>query len=260
MWQVPEEDPDRLQTTAVRPARLAIGSAAITVAIVLAVVLVGQSQVLSVNFPRHSASQPATAPPIPGAMPAPNAATVRFDPATRKFLMDGLEGTLPPAWFMRDEGFFNIGTPGVGGCFGNACDPNNVGPHPLEGNIPWGAVFEAVQVEDPLTGKDISETADKILSYWSQYTVFYTDVSGTVTVQNERKQTMTTNLPRPARMITAELHYHKPGLKIRYDHFYLLVVKGSLGQYTAFVAAWSDNATADAATTIQDSINSLQVV
>ncbi|QGN31827.1 hypothetical protein [Microlunatus sp. Gsoil 973] len=199
-------------------------------------------------------------PQIPKAAPAPKAApSVRLDPDTGKFSMDGIQGTLPAGACLR-KGSFNIGAPGAGGCFGNSCNPNLVGQHPLEDGIPWGAEFEVVQVEEALEGRSIEQTADKILSYWRQYTIFYTDVSGPVTVRNETKRTQTTNLPRPASIITAELHYHKPGLKISYDHFYLRVVKGSFGNYTAFVAAWSDNAGADTAESIQDSINSLEII
>jgi hypothetical protein len=61
-------------------------------------------------------------------------------------------------------------------------------------------------------------------------------------------------------MITAEVHCQKSGMRISYDHFYLLVVKGTAGQYIAFVATWSDNATADVTNRIQDSINTLRVV
>lgn len=252
-----------------RPALLTVEALVVAGALVLAVVLVGKPMHVSLIFPWQSGSHPA-----PVSYPRPTAARatampLRFDPTTRRFLADGLRGTVPAAWFVRQQEFLDIGAPGVGGCFGDACDANLV-DHPIQGNIPWGAEFEVAQVEDLLTGSNLDQTADKILSYWKQFTVFYTDVSGPVIVTNESERTLGLHdtpgssaaggFPRPARMITAELHYHKPGVPTRYDHFYLLVVQGSFGQYTAFVAAWSDNATDDATNAIQESINSLQVV
>lgn len=257
------EDLDRLPMPEgpARPAKpivLVVIAALVASAIVLTVVLVGKPKQFSLVFPWQSGSHPAVR-PTPRTVRGPAAAPpVRFDPRTRTFLADGLAGTLPAAWFMRRNGFIDIGN-GVGGCFGNGC-PKLIGQHPLEDNIPWGAEFEIVEVEDGLTGKDLNRTADNILAYWRQYTIFYTDVSAPVIARNESKRTLTTNLPRPARMITAELRYHKPGLKITYDHFYLLVVGGTSGRYTAFVAAWSDNATSEATTAIQNSINTLRVV
>lgn len=260
MSRTAPDGPDPLRPHSTRPALLGIEALVVTAAVVLAIVLIGRPTHVSVNSPADSGPRPAPASPFPKAAPSAKPhPSVHFNPTNREFLADGIQGTLPAGWFIG-EGSFNIGAPGVGGCFGRGCTPNLVGQHPLEENIPWGAEFEVVKVEDALRGSDIEETADNLLSYWRKYTIFYTDTSGKVTVRNERKRTLTTNLPRPARLVTAELHYRKPGLRIRYDHFYLLVVKGTLGNYTAFAAAWSDNATADTVKMIQDSINSLEVV
>jgi hypothetical protein len=259
MSKTSTDEPDRLQAPSAKPARLGIEAVIVVAAVVLALVLVGHPKQLSLIGPGHHALHPAAAGPTPRAETTPAAAQVRFNPGTRQFSMDGLQGTLPAGWFLPRKGSFDLGTPGVGGCFGNACDPNQVGPHPLEDNIAWGAEFQAVRVYDPLTGNTINQTADKILTYWTRSTGYYLNARGPITIQQESKQTRTTNLPRPARIITADLHYHKPGLPTRYDHLYLLVVDGSLDDYTAYLAVWSNNAPADTTTTIQNSINSLQV-
>jgi hypothetical protein len=248
---------DRLETSTVGPVRLALVAVALAAAIALAVVLASQPRELSINSAEHAGSH-APAPTNPR-IPTPKAPPVHFDRVTGKFSADGLEGTLPVAWFARQNEYITIGT-GVGGCFGNACHPNSAGQHPLEDNLPWGAQFEAVTVEDSLTGNGLNQTADKILSYWTRSMILSIDVSGPVKIKNARKRTLTTNLPRPVRMITAEVHCQKSGMRISYDHFYLLVVKGTAGQYIAFVATWSDNATADVTNRIQDSINTLRVV
>ena len=263
MNRTARDEPERLRDRPSRPAMVGIQTVVITAAvaltILLAVVVVGRPNQVSLVPPGDEDPRPAAS-PMHKATPVPRPSpTVRFDPRSRQFLSDGIRGRLPAGGFVR-KGSFDIGSPGVGGCFGNGCNPNLVGQHPLEDGIPWGAAFEAVPVEDALRGATIEQTADNILSYWRQYTIFYTDASDPVTVRNERKRTLTTNLPRPARIITAELHYHKPGLSVRYDHFYLLVVNGTIGNHTAFVAAWSDNAGPDIGKAIQDSIDSLEVV
>jgi hypothetical protein len=254
MWQDPEEAPDRLESRPLGPGKLVISAVGLATAIVLALFLVGQPQVSVNSSPHHPA-------PVPG----PQTATrippppVRFDPMARTFLTDGLAGKLPSGWFTHQYGYINIGT-GIGGCFGNGCRQNVSGQHPIEDNIPWGAEFEVVQLEESLTGADLGRTADRILTYWAQYSIFYADATEGVRVTNTSSRTVSTGLPRPARMITADLHYRRPGTTIIHDHFYLLVVGGMSGRYTAFIAVWSDNATDDTKNAIQDSINTLRVV
>lgn len=257
-WQAPEPEPERLDIHPAWPRRRAVTVVGITIAIMLAVVLSDQIIRLPVSFFDHGPSQRSASRAVARRAPTPSASPMRFDTATGEFLADGLQGTLPASWFTYQNGYITIGT-GAGGCLGDRCRPDVAGQHPLEDNIPWGAEFEIVTVEHSLTGKNIDQTADRILNYWIRYAIYYADTSEPVVVKNKSERTLTANLPRPARMITAELHYRKPGLNVRDDHFYLVVVGGTTGQYTAYVAAWSNNTTADAVHAIQNSINTLRV-
>lgn len=272
-------EPERLEMRPIGPPRRGAAVLGITIAIVLTLAVAGVAARLSVSLtgqePMQRAATHPAPPPSPWPTPWPTVGpTVRserhplpaagvpsthFDPRTRQFLADGLQGSLPPSWFSHRQGYLSIGR-GAGGCLGNRCRPDIAGQHPLEDNLPWGAEFEIVTVEFSLSGKDIDQTATKIINYWELYTLSSADTAGPVVVQHKRERTIRAYLPRPARMITADLHYRRPGMAVNYDHFYLVVVRGTTGGYTAYVAVWSDNAPTDAVRTIQDSINSLRVV
>ena len=254
------QSPDRIETRGIRPGRLAITAAAafmIMLAVILTDARADQHRQSSAARPAD-ASSPASLPSL-RSVEAPRPVPVLFRPRTGAFRADGLEGKLPSAWFTRQNAYITIGT-GVGGCFGNSCRQSIAGQHPVEDNIPWGADFEVVNVDDALAGSDLDRTADNILSFWTLHTYLSTDAVGPVRVREASRRTLTTNLPRPARLITAELHYDEPEHRDGYRHFYLLVVGGTARSNTAFVATWTDNVTPAVGTSIQDAINSLQVV
>lgn len=254
-----EGQPERLDFHPMGPPRRVVAAGGIMIAIVLAIVLAGLGTWLPVGFsgnvpPQRPTSQAGVRP-----VPPPSAPPVRFDARTGKFLTDGLRGTLPPTWFDYRQGYISVGT-GAGGCLGNRCHPSDAAMHPLEDNIDWGVDFEIVKVEESLTGENIEQTAKKIFDYWTQYAYHYIDTIDPVVVSHKSERTITTMLPRPARLITADLHYRKPDLGHRYDNLYLIVVARTNGGYVAYLAAWSDNATSDVEQAIQESINTLQVV
>lgn len=247
--------PDGARRLSLKPALVGIGVVVVVAVIVLAIVLFGNPAPRGLEPPPPADSAGTLSPsPSPTASPtvAGNGPDVRFDPVTRMFLMDGLRLTLPAAPYAitRPERT-DLGGPG-GGVRADAVvhkDYNGRGSD-------WDATVEVDHVGPTMRGKTLNQTADKIISTWA--TSAFAGVPATI--KNEKKVTITKGEPRPARIITADLHYKVKGVKSTYDHVSLLVIKGPSGNYVAFISSRPGDASPKIKKSLQDCINTIHLV
>jgi hypothetical protein len=243
-YERPTRSPERPRPSSVKAALLSVGIAVVVAAIVLAIVVLGEPTAPTLTPPEPVNATESVAPSAaPTALPS-------FDRSSRKFEMNGLRLTLPAApYTLTQLDVAALGSPGVDG------DATVHKDYDGKGNS-WYATVMAGQVDSNLSGANINQTADKIMSML----VSSTFGDSKITVKNQRKSTLTKNLPRPARIVTADLHYKVHGLHSSYDHFSLLVVKGSSGGYMAFVSSRPNDASPKIKKAIQDSINTIAVI
>ncbi|QGN34128.1 DUF2510 domain-containing protein [Microlunatus sp. Gsoil 973] len=227
-----------------RPALLGIGAVVLVGLIVLAVAVFGRPTPVGLQPPPPAAD---------GSLPAPSPTaepSAGYDPASRKFAFDGLEITLPAKpYVVRSTEFNDLGgSPGMTASAPVHEDYNGSGSD-------WTAAFDVGSVPTEHAGKNIAETADKIIAWWQQ-NAFNDTV---VTVKNAKRSTITKNLPRPARIVTADLHYKVDGVKSSYDRVSVLVAKGPSGEYVAFISSRPNDADARTKKALQDSIDTVHL-
>lgn len=226
---------------------MGIGVLVIAAVIVLAIALSGASQQTVLDPPAKGdvPSAPVQSAP-PSAIPT---GPTTFDPTTRKFSMDGLEITMPGSpYTVHQTGFSYLGGPGVDGTASVHAKYN--------GKSDWTAAVSAGRVGQDLVGKNLNDTADKIMSNWAA-----TAFDGPrVKIRNVKQSTVTKNEPRPARIVTADVHYQLKGLASRYDHVSLLVTKGPSGNYIAFISSRPNDASAAIKKSLDAAINTIHLV
>jgi len=220
-------------------------------AIVLAIVLFGRPSPAGLQPPppQDDSSSPSES-PSPSATPT---GPFTYDTATRVFAYDGLQITLP------DKPYFAIqpGATDLGGPDGIGVESYAVVHKDYNGkSSDWDATVEVDQVGPALTGKTLEQTADKIISGWSKGAF----AGSPAKIMNEHKSTITKNEPRPARIITADMHYSIKGVASKYDHVSLLVTKGPSGKYVAFLSSRPDDASPKIKTALQASINTVHLI
>lgn len=222
-------------------------------AIVLGIVLFGKPASVALQPPPPQAADSS---PTSSASPYPSApasgTSYSFDATTRVFSYDGLRITLPdkPYVITQSQGTDLGGPTGVGVQADAVVHKNYNGK-----SSDWDATVDVDQVGAELTGHNLNQTADKIISVWAQGAFGGSPAK----IQNEQKSTITKNEPRPARIITADLHYSIKGVASRYDHVSLLVTKGPSGKYVAFLSSRPNDASAKIKTALQDSINTIHL-
>lgn len=214
--------------------------------IVLAIVLFGNPAPVILQPPPpvdDSPVQPSPSPTVKGLS--------AYDPTTRVFAYDGLQITLP------GKPYSNYPS-----------TPTDIGGDPVgvEGSAPvhtkydksgdeWDATVEVGSVGPKLTGKNLNQTADKIISYWAD-NLFN---GASVKIEKEKKSTITKGEPRPARIITADLHYSVKGVASKYDRFSLLVIKGPSGKYEEFLSSRPNDSSAKINKAFEVSINTVRL-
>jgi len=257
MSQSREDDHGRARTRSIRPVLLGIAAIVVAGTVLLAIVLIGGGSKQSSVGTGTKRSQTASAPmhtPMQTTSPAPSGPpTMSFNRASRRFSVGGLQGTLPAHSHMQGPyGFNDIGGPAVIGCI--TCFDNS----------PSAAFAEASGIEEPLTGANINQTADKLFS-WLQTASGQASTAGGFHVKDERQRTLQKNSARPVRIITAVLHSPRAWGenylgKPAPSHFYLLVEKETSGGYLAYYAMWTEAVPPAIGKAMQDSIKSLKVV
>lgn len=241
---------DRQRHSSLKPALLGTGAVALLAVIVLAVVLVGSPTPPSLQPPppAHSRVPSPTRSPTSGG----NRPGGSFDQLTRKFVLDGVQITLPAApYAITRPGGTDLGGPG-GGARADAVVHKNYNGRGSD----WDAAVEIDHVGPAMRGKTLNETADKIIATWAA-SAFAGDRAA---ITNEKKSTITKGEPRPARIITADLHYKVKNLTSRYDHVSLLVTTGRSGDYVAFISSRPNDAGPKIKTALKNSINTLRLV
>ncbi|HEY9293753.1 MAG TPA: hypothetical protein VIP98_20945, partial [Microlunatus sp.] len=108
---------------------------------------------------------------------------------------------------------------------------------------------------DSMIDKDLNGTADAI------YDKFVKDsfVGEPVQLKKQTKETLTTGLPHPARVINAQAHYHVKGLPSSYDKISVMVVDLGDGSYSAWVSSRPNDSGPKVNNALQDSIKTVQV-
>jgi hypothetical protein len=239
------ERPEGSQTSW-KPALLTVSA----VVLVGAIVLFGKPTPpgLQPPAPQDDSSSPSES-PSPSASPT---GPFSYDAATRVFAYDGLQITLPDAPYITTQTGTDLGGPAGIGVESYAVVHKKYNGKSSD----WDATVEVDQVGPELTGKTLEQTADKIISAWAHGAF----ASSPAQVRNEKKSTITKNEPRPARVITADMHYSIKGLSSKYDHVSLLVSKGPSGKYVAFLSSRPDDASAKIKTALQTSINTVHLI
>lgn len=236
--------------TSWRPALLAVGAVVLAAAIVLAIVLFGKPTTPGLQPPPPAKDNPSeSASPSPSPSPT---GPFTYDAATRVFAYDGLRITMPgkPYTVTQARGTDLSGKIGVGVQAFALVHKNYNGQ-----SSDWDATVEVDEVGADLTGKNLDDTADKIISMWSKGAF----AGSPAKITNEQKSTITKNEPRPARIITADMHYSIKGLASRYDHVSLLLTKGPSGKYVAFLSSRPNDASAKVKKALQASINTVHL-
>jgi hypothetical protein len=241
----PPTRPDGTRPFSLKSALIGVGAVVLIGIIVLAVALYGRPSPVDLQPPPpvDDGSLPASASPSADPSEA-------YDPVTRKFAFDGLQITIPGEPYTVGSTEFDDlgGTPGVSASVSVHENYNGKGSD-------WRAALTVGRVPKELAGTNLTHTADKIITSW-QRTAFD---DSKVTIKNLKKSTLTKNLPRPARIITADMHYKVKGVKSSYDRVSLLVAKGPSGEYVAFLSSRPNDADAGTKKAVQDSIKTVQL-
>jgi len=225
---------------------------ALVAAIVLAIALLGKPPQPGLQPPPpddDSAAPSASATPTPEPSATPTGPPVSFDPSTRVIDYDGLKLTLPAAPYKITRTFSTpLGDSGQG------AEADAVVHKSYDGkSSDWDATVIVDEVGSDLQGTTLDQTADKIMAQWQK-----SSFGGSkTTVTGEKKSTLTKNLPRPVRIITADVHYSVKGVASKYDHVSLLVAKGKTGGYVAFISSRPNDANAKIKKSLQDSIDTV---
>lgn len=233
-----------------RPALLAVGAVVLVAAIVLAIVVFGKPTPPGLEPPPpENYESSASASPSPSPSPT---GPVSYDAATRVFAYDGLRITMPgkPYIVTQSRGTDLGSTIGVGVQAYAPVHKNYNGR-----SSDWDATVDVDEVGADLTGKNLDDTADKIISMWAKGAF----AGSPAKITNEQQSTITKNEPRPARIVTADMHYSIKGLASHYDHVSLLVTKGPSGKYVAFLSSRPDDASAKIKNALQASINTVHL-
>jgi hypothetical protein len=233
-----------------KPALLAVAAVIVVGGIVLAIVLFGRPAppALQPPAPRRADS---SSPPSPSPSASPTGPS-SYDATTRVFSYDGLQLTLPGKPYITVK----TGSTDLGGSAGVGVESYAVVHKNDNGKFAdWDASVEVDQVGSQLTGETLEQTADKIVVAWARGAF----AGSRAKVMNEQKRTITKNEPRPARVITADMHYSVKGLASKYDHVSLLVTKGPSGSYVAFLSSRPDDASAKIKSALQASINTVRL-
>lgn len=222
--------------------RTVIGTAVMIVAAALVLVIV--------THQRAGNEQLSPPPPLPSAEQSSGTSDVYYDDNSRELTLPGLTVTMPGSPYLVLD--VDQALPGSidKGALGTAVVHQN-----YQGSQDWIATVSAGVVNDSMIDKDLNGTADAI------YDKFVKDsfVGEPVQLKKQTKETLTTGLPHPARVINAQAHYHVKGLPSSYDKISVMVVDLGDGSYSAWVSSRPNDSGPKVNNALQDSIKTVQV-
>lgn len=165
-----------------------------------------------------------------------------YDDNTRELAIPGMRMTMPAKPYLtvgltkpRNGVFERNGGALVGGAYTTALVQAN-----YSGSNDWMAMIRAGRVEDSLAEDgDLEAIADRVLE--AELKDSYPD-DVELTIKKRKEETLTGNLPRPARIINLQVHYSVPGLKSKYDRVSVLVSSRPDGDgYNGWIGMRPDN-------------------
>ena len=190
--------------------------------------------------------------PSSSAAGTPTGPAVSYDPTTRAYALDGLQITMPGAPYVISRPTSTVlGTSGVGIRAYAVVHPDYDG----DGDD-WAAAVVVDVVGPELTGSSLDQTADKIFAQWGKVGF----AGGVTNIEDEKKTTVTDDLPRPTRVITADVYYTVSGIISQYDVVSLMVTQGQSGQYVALISSWPNDSDDQIKSALQSSINTVGLV
>ena len=245
---VPAEDADLAVLPPPDPAdrvvRLPIAAAIVVAVVLLTVVAVGAIVSLT-------AARPLTGPPVDPPPPTQAPSRMSYDPGTRKVSFEEMQFIAPSAPFVC-----NTDPQKVSGTFtwefGCTADVHR---NYDKKNNNWVTAVGMGSLDDRLQASDDLAT---IASQTFAALLPPNHSSVKATVKKRKIQRLTGVAPDGrAVLLSANVHFSKPGLATKYDRVVLVVVKLQSGQHAAWYAMRANDSPKDVAKSLEDSTNTV---
>jgi hypothetical protein len=221
-----------------RVVRLPAAAAIVVAVLLLTVVAVGAIVSLT-------ADRPLTGPPVDPPPPTQAPSTMSYDPGTRKVSFEEMQFIAPSSPFVCAEPRKESGT--FTWEFGCTADVHRN----YQKNASWVTAEGMGSLDDRLQASgDLATIASR--TFAALLAPNYSSVKASV--KKRKIQRLTGVAPEGrAVLLSANVHFSKPGLATKYDRVVLVVVKLQSGQHMAWYAMRANDSPKDVAKALEDS-------